>query len=116
MPTDHVDSPLSTPDAQAWDGGPAPGCPAPDAPLAGGWLCERFGAGFVLLHLGGPLPDCGVPVVELPAGSVAAARYGGLAGSVVLVRPDAIVAARWHRFDAQAVQAALARAQGRPHG
>ena len=114
-PTDHVDSPLSTPDVHDWPGGPAPGCPAPDAPLGDAWLSEQFGDGFVLLSFGGPLPDCGVRVVELPAEGIAVARYGALPGSVHLIRPDAIVAARWHRFDADAVRAALARAQGRSH-
>ena len=114
-PTDHVDSPLSTPDVHDWPGGPAPGCPAPDAPLGDAWLSEQFGDGFVLLCFGGPLPDCGVRVVQLPAEGIAATRYGALPGSVHLIRPDAIVAARWHRFDADAVRAALARAQGRSH-
>jgi 3-(3-hydroxy-phenyl)propionate hydroxylase len=35
---------------------------------------------------------------------------------VVLVRPDAVVAARWHRFDADAVRRAWARAFGRSNG
>ncbi|NCT82089.1 MAG: FAD-dependent oxidoreductase [Comamonadaceae bacterium] len=115
LPTEHVDSPLSTLDAEAWAGGPAPGWPAPDAPLeGGGWLSERFGAGFVLLSFGWPVQADGVSVIELPGEGLAARRYGARPGSVVLVRPDAIVAARWHRFDTAAVQQALARALGRP--
>jgi 3-(3-hydroxy-phenyl)propionate hydroxylase len=113
-PTEHVDSPLSTPDAEAWSGGPAPGCPAPDAPLAdGGWLSEQWGRGFVLLAFGWPVELPGLRVVGLSGEGLAATRYGARPGSVVLVRPDAVVAARWHRFDADAVRAALARAQGR---
>ena len=113
MPTEHVDSPLSTPDAEDWAGGPAPGWPAPDAPLQdGGWLSEQWGAAFLLLTFGWPVQAEGVRVITLPAEGVAATRYGARPGSVVLLRPDAIVAARWHRFDADAVRAALARAHG----
>lgn len=115
MPTEHVDSPLSTLDAEAWAGGPAPGCPAPDAPLdEGGWLSERFGTGFVLLAFGWQVEAGGMQVITLPGEGLGAARYGARPGSVVLIRPDAVVAARWHRFDADAVRAALARAHGRP--
>ncbi|TNY03470.1 hypothetical protein EW661_23450, partial [Escherichia coli] len=45
-----------------------------------------------------------------PADSLAAQRYGLAPGSVVLLRPDAIVAARWHRFDAAAVARRLPEA------
>ncbi|RZL31415.1 MAG: FAD-dependent oxidoreductase, partial [Rubrivivax sp.] len=55
----------------------------------------------------------GVHVIPLPAEGVAATRYGARPGSVHLIRPDGVVAARWHRFDAEALQAALDRAQGR---
>jgi 3-(3-hydroxy-phenyl)propionate hydroxylase len=113
QPTAHVDSPLSTLDAEHWDAGPAPGCPAPDAPMAGGWLSEQFGRGFVLLCFGWPAAAPGLRVLTLPAEGIAATRYGARPGSVHLIRPDAIVAARWHRFDADAVAAALARAHGR---
>jgi len=113
MPTAHVASPLNTPDADAWAGGPAPGCPAPDAPLENGWLSEQFGGGFVLLTFGGPVDVPSLRVITLPGEGVAATRYGARPGSVLLIRPDAVVAARWHGFDADAVRAALARALGR---
>ncbi len=115
LPTDHVDSPLSTPDAEAWAAGPGPGCPAPDAPLDQGWLSEQFGDGFLLLAFGWTVQAEGVRVIVLPAEGLAAERYGARPGSVHLIRPDAIVAARWHRFDADAVRGALTRAHGRPH-
>jgi 3-(3-hydroxy-phenyl)propionate hydroxylase len=115
LPTAHVDSPLSTPDTEPWTGGPGPGCPAPDAPLdGGGWLSERLRGGFALLAFGWPVAVEGLPVIALPGEGLAATRYGARPGSVVLLRPDGIVAARWHRFDAGAVGAALARAHGRP--
>ena len=113
VPTEHVDSPLSTPDAEPWSAGPAPGCPAPDAPLdGGGWLSEQFGK-FLLLCFGWAAPAEHVRTLTLAADGLAATRYGVRPGSVHLVRPDGVVAARWHRFDADALHAALARAQGR---
>jgi 3-(3-hydroxy-phenyl)propionate hydroxylase len=115
-PTEHVDSPLSTLDAETWGAGPGPGCPAPDAPLPDGWLSEQFGADFVLLAFGWAPPAVGVRVIMLPADGVAAKRYGARPGSLHLIRPDAIVAARWHRFDAEALRAALARACARDPG
>ncbi|MFG6415380.1 FAD-dependent oxidoreductase [Roseateles sp. DC23W] len=113
LPTAHVDSPLSTLDGEAWRAGPAPGSPAPDAPLDAGWLSERFGD-FLLLCFGWAAPAAGVSVITLPAEGVAATRYGAGPGSVYLIRPDAVVAARWHRFDADALRVALARVHGRP--
>ncbi len=113
LPTDHVDSPLSTPDVDAWPAGPGPGCPAPDAPHAAGWLCEAMAGRFTLLAFGWRVAMPGLPVLELPGEGLAADRYGARPGCVYLVRPDGIVAARWHRFDADAVGAALARAQAR---
>ncbi|PTT82205.1 FAD-dependent oxidoreductase [Pelomonas sp. HMWF004] len=115
LPTEHVDSPLSTPDDEAWTGGPSPGWPAPDAPLEeGSWLSEQLGRGFVLLAFGWPVEVAGLRVITLPAEGLAASRYGARPGSLHLIRPDGIVAARWHRFEAAAVHAALARAHGRP--
>ena len=68
----------------------------------------------MLLAFGWSVPAAGVRVIQLPAEGVAATRYGARPGSVHLIRPDAVVAARWHRFDAGALRAALARAHGRP--
>lgn len=59
-----------------------------------------------------PSIAAGVPVLVDRAG-LARRRYGGGAGSVHLIRPDQHVAARWKRFDAHAVLAALDRAAGR---
>lgn len=116
LPTEHLESPLSTPDDAHWAAGPAPGWPAPDAPLDdGGWLLHTLAGGFALLAFGWPVELPGLRVTTLPADGLAARRYGAGPGSLYLIRPDAIVAARWHRFDAAAVQQALARALGRPH-
>ncbi|MFX8008172.1 hypothetical protein ABTK85_19230, partial [Acinetobacter baumannii] len=85
------------------------------APLEEGrWLLQTIAGRFVLLACGWPVELPGLRCLTLPADSLAAQRYGLAPGSVVLLRPDAIVAARWHRFDAAAVQAALDRALGRP--
>ena len=43
---------------------------------------------------------------------LAARRYDARPGTCYLIRPDQHVAARWRRFDATAVRAALARASG----
>ncbi len=107
LPTAIAESALVTLDASAWDAGPPPGSPAPDAPLPGGWLSESLGRGFVLLsaddHAGLPCP------VLRGEGEVYARRYGR--GSY-LIRPDGVVAARWPQPDAAGVTAALQRALG----
>lgn len=114
MPTDCPASPLNTADADEWAGGPMPGCPAPDAPVDGGWLSERLRGEFTLLAFGDAMGFDGRTCV-LPADGIAAQRYAAEPGCVYLIRPDAVVAARWRRFDAAAVRGALALAHGRPH-
>jgi 3-(3-hydroxy-phenyl)propionate hydroxylase len=127
-PTPYVDSPLNTPDAEAFDGALRPGTVCADAPIVvgaqRGWLLEQLGEGFVLLAFG-PRP----PVAEVRAGAlaarvlhegsdwldvdgVAAQRYDARPGTLYLIRPDQHVAARWRAFDAAAIEAALARASG----
>ena len=127
-PTPYLDSPLNTPDADAFDGLMRPGTVCADAPVTvggrRGWLLEQLGEGFVLLAFG-PRP----PAATLRAGAVearvlhegsdwldtegvAALRYDARPGTVYLIRPDQHVAARWCAFDAAAVTAALARASG----
>jgi 3-(3-hydroxy-phenyl)propionate hydroxylase len=51
-PTIVVDSPLNTPDADDFEGGPVPGAPALDAPVTGDggtWLLDYLHSGFSLL-------------------------------------------------------------------
>jgi 3-(3-hydroxy-phenyl)propionate hydroxylase len=106
-PTPYTASPLSTPDAEAWPHGPAPGAPAPDLPLDGRWLSELLRGDFCLLaeaHLPGA-PCRVIPV----GGQLWRQRY---AGGVYLIRPDAVVAARWQDPTPEQMQAALARALG----
>jgi 3-(3-hydroxy-phenyl)propionate hydroxylase len=118
-------------------GVPLDDAPVRDGAGCDGWLLPHLGSGFVLLHFG--LPDAfeiaaidalahgRVPVqalfvvqggVHTPAGhsrltdvqGLAARRCDARDGTCYLIRPDQHVAARWRRFDAAAVRAALARA------
>ena len=117
-----------------------PGAPCADAPVTRadgrpGWLLEHLGGAFTVLHFGyeselvADLRGLGnlrpalrlVQVNEQPgataAGEVlgdpeglARARYGGAPGVTYLIRPDQHVAARFARFDPDAVGRALRRA------
>lgn len=140
VPTVHIDSPLSTPDLETWQGGVPPGAPAEDLPvrhLSGdGWLLDRIGGCFDLLSYAADAPTrtmldaipvrCRVPVrvqhmLAAPAATVGPddvidhqgrfpERYAAEPGSVHLFRPDQIVAARWQRVDADRIIEAIARA------
>ena len=113
MPTPYRESPLTTPDEEAFDGGVLPGCPCVDAPLAGGrWLLNALGQGFALLSAGA-VDACEIPVIELDS-TVALERYDARPGTCYLVRPDQYVAARWRRFDAAKIRAAVQRSLGSP--
>ena len=138
VPTWLHDSPLNTPDTDRFEGWMTPGAPMDDAPLRGPqgnqWLLDAVteaGTGFTLLHFGRAedtmrrvAATVGVALVELldaaepaPAAlhdmqGLAARRYDAQPGTCYLIRPDQHVAARWRRFDAAAVRAALARATG----
>ncbi len=126
VPTWLHDSPLNTPDGDAFDGWMMPGAPMDDAPLEGHasrWLLEQVGAAetpsFVMLFFGDTpndvrrsIAELGLALVTLPDEGLAARRYDARAGTCYLIRPDQHVAARWRRFDAVAVGTALARATG----
>jgi 3-(3-hydroxy-phenyl)propionate hydroxylase len=137
VPTWLVDSPLNTPDTDAFEGWMRPGAPMDDAPVRGpqgeGWLLDAVAAanGFVLLHFGRAdeatrraAGELGLALVNLlpaadpepqalhDAQGLAARRYDARPGTCYLMRPDQHVAARWRCFDPAAVGAALARAKG----
>ena len=114
--------PLNGPDALP--GGPArsrPGAPCPDAPLGDGFLLSRLGGGFRILAVDAAAPETvaedgvaarrvAVSAAEDPSGALADRYLGAASAAVYLIRPDQHVAARWDRFDAAAVRAALRRA------
>jgi 3-(3-hydroxy-phenyl)propionate hydroxylase len=120
------DSPLSSPDADAWRGGPLPGRSMLDAPIAGGgsYLTDAFrkdGTAFTLLSFdhGAPIEaPAGVKQIRIGEGGLAdpngivAKRYDAEAGSAYLLRPDGYVAARFRHPTRDGVAAALSRAQG----
>ena len=116
---------------------PLDDAPVRQADGSAAWSLAQVGQGFVLLHFGLPgaaalkaidaLACEAIPVralVVLPAGEqaprgaagvidsegLAARRCDAKSGTCYLIRPDQHVAARWRRFDGEAVRAALARA------
>jgi 3-(3-hydroxy-phenyl)propionate hydroxylase len=124
------DTSLSSPDADAWRGGPSPGCSMFDAPVSSregeqAYLTDAFrkgGTDFTLLsfsngaQVGAPE---GVKDIRIggeggladPLGLVAK-RYDAEAGAAYLLRPDGYVAARFRHPTREAIAAALSRAQG----
>jgi 3-(3-hydroxy-phenyl)propionate hydroxylase len=134
LPSLYADSTLNTPDADVFGGNLRPGAPCADAPVAidgkPGWLVEQLGQGcgqgFVgLLFQDGssaaapPIPGVSALTVSRTPGIAgtlqdldghAFRRYDARHGTYYLIRPDQHVAARWRKFDANAVNAALARA------
>lgn len=112
MPYTYADSPLTTPDAQTWSGGPVPGAVALNTRSADGYLSDRFGPEFTLLCFGSAVDvpaDESLTVLQLPADSPEAAAYDAIDGTAYLIRPDMHVAARWRQAQPQDVQAAWAR-------
>ena len=135
VPTLLVDSPLNTPDVDAFEGWMIPGAPMDDAPVQGRapWLLPHLVEGFTLLFFGTPDAAQQATLAALPLqtllvdGDVSATpglrcvqdvqglvarRCDARPGTCYLVRPDQHVAARWRRLDAAAVQQALKRATG----
>ncbi|WFU81716.1 FAD-dependent oxidoreductase [Bradyrhizobium sp. CIAT3101] len=120
------DTSLSSPDAEAWSGGPSPGCSMPDAPIGEqAYLTDAFrkgGTDFTLLSFSNgaaiDTPD-GVKDIRIggeggladPSGFVAK-RYDAEPGSAYLLRPDGYVAARFRHPTRAAITAALSRAAG----
>ena len=123
-PTPYRESPLNTPDTEAFAGRMAPGTNCADAPVTvdgrSTWLLNQLGDGFVLLAFGdaavAPVTVNGVTARVLRVGSdlqdrdgLLAERYDGQPGTVYLIRPDQYVAGRWRRFDPATATAALRR-------
>ncbi|MGM9486547.1 FAD-dependent oxidoreductase [Ideonella sp. YS5] len=124
VPATLHESTLNTPDREAFKGAMVPGAPAFDAPLPdGSWLLRKAsGHGFMALVFGGDgaAVTAGaeglVPVqlIHLPPEGLAAERYDARPGTVVLLRPDQHVCARWRAPTAADVAAALRRALALP--
>ncbi len=146
LPSTYLDSPLNTPDADAFSGLEVPGAPAIDAPLLRAgvptWLLSHVGSAFTGIYFSDgkelsselkttlrslsegrigarvlvvepkgtpPREMAGLEFLEDVEG-FAAQRYDARPGTFYLFRPDQHVCARWRRFDAPAVEAALQRA------
>ena len=131
-PTPYLQSSLNTPDAEAFAGKMKPGTNCADAPLRhqgrDAWLLDVINTlhgpagGFTLLCFGarpavesvaeGPITARVLAVGDdvQDADGLLAQRYDAQPGTVYLIRPDQHVAARWRRFDAAKVRAALRRA------
>jgi 3-(3-hydroxy-phenyl)propionate hydroxylase len=139
VPAFLVNSPLNTPDTDAFAGHMVPGAPMDDAPLRvdgqDAWLLDQLGNRFVLMvfvdgsqgldpALQTPLQalaQAPIPVQLLTVGTggdvedaqgLLARRCDAQPGTAYLIRPDQHVAARWRRVTLADVQAALARATG----
>ncbi len=123
VPATLSESPLSTPDADAFAGTVAPGAVLPDAPLTrqgrATWLLRALGPDFTLLVFGpAPAWATALPHVQVlqigvdvqDAQGLAAQRLDARPGTAYLLRPDQHVCARWRALEETAVRAALARA------
>ena len=131
-PTPYLHSSLNTPDEAPFAGLMKPGTNCADAPLQRqgqpAWLLNVINTlhgpagGFTLLCFGarpavesvaeGPIVARVLSVGDdvQDAEGLLAQRYDAQPGTVYLIRPDQHVAARWRRFDAAAIRAALRRA------
>ncbi len=106
--------------------GPArnrPGSACSDAPLTDGYLLDQLGDRFTLLAINTDVPhdltapNAQIDVVEIsmnddPTGALAERYLGENTSAVYLIRPDQHVAARWVKFDADAVKNSVQRALG----
>ncbi len=143
MPATLHASPLNTPQAEDFAGRMVPGAAAADAPVRlpdgrGAWLLRQMGRDFTALvyahHNGDSLAAelraaaAGIAAIEVlrivaanddggsalvDAEGLVAQRYDLQPGTVVLLRPDQHVCARWRRPGMDAVRAALQRAVAR---
>ena len=101
VPYTYRDSPLTQADNAAFSGGPGPGAVAVNVAEAGGFLLDRFTAGFNVVICGdlgdeSRRPDASeVNVVAIEPGGTAARAYDADYGTAYLFRPDLHLCARW---------------------
>jgi 3-(3-hydroxy-phenyl)propionate hydroxylase len=119
------DTPLSTPDEDAFSGGARPGTAMPDAPIESRnghhWLLDALGPQFTVLHRSNEAPQEKLAgVTWLRVGEDIQDRQGLLCqrldlapGTAYLIRPDRHVAARFRSFDEARIRAAINRAMAR---
>lgn len=120
------DTPLSTPDESPFAGSARLGAPAPDAPVrrgqGDGHLLENIGGEFTLIYVrdgAAPRGPDGIRLLRIgddliDSHGAIARRFDATPGAAYLLRPDQHLCARWRRFDRAKVEAARARALGRP--
>lgn len=122
MPTPYIHSSLNTSDSDKFEGKMLPGTNCADAPIQIGgndaWLLNQLGQGFTLISFG-PAPQLKVgnitaKVLEIgkdiiDTKGLVKSRYDAQPGTVYLIRPDQHVAARWRKFDVNAVENAIKR-------
>ncbi len=124
VPTIH-DTPLSTPDEDAFSGAARLGAPFPDAPIrirggASGFVLENLTGGFEILHVANgkaPAPPDGIALTAIGADWIDETglftnRADATPGATYLLRPDQHLCARWRGFDAAKIKAAHKRALG----
>jgi 3-(3-hydroxy-phenyl)propionate hydroxylase len=128
VPSVLRDSPLNTPDADAFKGAMVPGAAAADSPIvradgSTGWLLrECHVAQFTALVFGqGDAAERGLQALKAsdfplhivrveasaPEGELATQRYDAQSGTVYLLRPDQHVCARWRQPTAANIRAAI---------
>ncbi len=132
VPSVLAESPLNTADEDAFSDRLRPGTACVDAPIrfggTDGWLLRNLGEQFQVLHFAADEPPAGLDVLAGEGVPIRPLVVGGRGGDIVdrdgllaahfdarpdttyLLRPDQHVAARWRRFDADAVAGARDRA------
>jgi 3-(3-hydroxy-phenyl)propionate hydroxylase len=117
------DSPLSTPDGVPFGGSAKLGAPVPDVPMRAsngqrGYLLEKLGSGFEVLHVRNgarPQSTAGIKLIVIGEdlhddSGLFAHRYDATPGATYVLRPDQHLAARFRSFDPNAVRKAMNRA------
>ncbi len=122
MPSTY-ETPLSTPDEQAWSGSACLGAPLPDAPMndCNGqpvWLLDALKGEETVLHVpNGAERPTGPHVLVIgedliDGAGLFAQRFDAAPGSTYLVRPDQHLAARWRHVNMHAIESASRRLRG----